>query len=105
MNRLILATLGVAALYQASPCCITHHEYIRVARAANNLRPAAYRAPPWWRTVGREMLHIVEHEALAAYEALDLNKLDLRGAETAAAGAAAGGGSHASRGGGETVSV
>jgi len=75
LPQLILAMLGVAALYQGSPYSLSHDEYQRVAHAANALRPGAYKAPKWWRTLLKETLHVVEQEAMASYEALDLEQL------------------------------
>jgi hypothetical protein len=80
--QLILAVSGVTKLFDCSPVNITFGEYRCVTHTANNQSPGAYKAQPLSRTIWKEMLAVIELEAMKANEAVDLDQL-LGGAEPA----------------------
>ena len=80
--QLILTVSGVTKLFECSPVNITFGEYRCVTHMANNQSPGAYKAQPLWRTIWKEMLAVIELEAMKANEAVDLDQL-LGGAEPA----------------------
>ena len=81
--QLILAVSGVTKLFDCSPVNITFGEYRCVTHTANNQSPGAYKAQPLWRTIWKEMLAVIELEAMKANQAVDLDQLLGGGAEPA----------------------